>query len=123
MAQDTQYCSLRYILGTAYSGKTEASEISPRNRCQIVVHQFSFFFFHAETLGRSDFEDLRHTDCGRFDHVSDCESLYCLILWCASGAVGASNGLDVPSALLVATAVPCMLASSPQLDTSSGFIL
>jgi len=30
MAQDTQYCSLRYILGTAYSGKTEASEISPK---------------------------------------------------------------------------------------------
>lgn len=30
MAQDTQYCNLRYILGTAYSGKTEASEISPR---------------------------------------------------------------------------------------------
>ena len=29
MAQETQYWSLRYILGTAYSGKTEASEISP----------------------------------------------------------------------------------------------
>lgn len=54
MAQDTQYCSLRYILGTAYSGKTEASEISPRNHCQIVVHQFSFFFFprgNIRTIG------------------------------------------------------------------------
>jgi hypothetical protein len=29
MAQETQYCSLRYILGTVYSGNTEASEISP----------------------------------------------------------------------------------------------
>ena len=29
MAQETQYCSLRYILGTVYSAKTEASEISP----------------------------------------------------------------------------------------------
>ena len=29
MAQETQYCSLRYILGTVYSWKTEASEISP----------------------------------------------------------------------------------------------
>ena len=29
MAQETQYCSLRYILGTVYSEKTEASEISP----------------------------------------------------------------------------------------------
>lgn len=29
MAQETQYCSLRYILGTVYSANTEASEISP----------------------------------------------------------------------------------------------
>lgn len=29
IAQETQYWSLRYILGTVYSGKTEASEISP----------------------------------------------------------------------------------------------
>lgn len=29
MAQETQYCSLRYILGTVYSGNTDASEISP----------------------------------------------------------------------------------------------
>ena len=29
IAQETQYWSLRYIFGTAYSGKTEASEISP----------------------------------------------------------------------------------------------
>lgn len=32
MAQETQYWSFRYILGTAYSAKTEASEISPDNR-------------------------------------------------------------------------------------------
>jgi len=31
MAQETQYCSLRYILGTVYSGNTDASEISPRD--------------------------------------------------------------------------------------------
>lgn len=29
MAQETQYWSFRYIFGTLYSGKTEASEISP----------------------------------------------------------------------------------------------
>lgn len=29
IAQETQYCSLRYILGTVYSENTEASEISP----------------------------------------------------------------------------------------------
>jgi len=28
MAQETQYCSFRYIFGTVYSEKTEASEIS-----------------------------------------------------------------------------------------------
>ena len=32
MAQETQYCSLRYILGTVYSANTEASEISPAGR-------------------------------------------------------------------------------------------
>ena len=35
MAQETQYCNLRYIFGTAYSAKTEASEISPViNMCE-----------------------------------------------------------------------------------------
>jgi len=36
MAQETQYCNFRYILGTVYSGNTEASEISPieRSPCQ-----------------------------------------------------------------------------------------
>ena len=29
MAQETQYCNFRYILGTVYSAKTEASEMSP----------------------------------------------------------------------------------------------
>jgi hypothetical protein len=29
IAQETQYCSFRYIFGTEYSLKTEASEISP----------------------------------------------------------------------------------------------
>jgi len=29
MAQETQYCNLRYILGTVYSVNTDASEISP----------------------------------------------------------------------------------------------
>jgi len=37
MAQETQYCNFRYILGTVYSGNTEASEISPieRSPCQL----------------------------------------------------------------------------------------
>lgn len=46
MAQETQYCSLRYILGTVYSGKTEASEISPAD-CQRIVHSKRFPFLLA----------------------------------------------------------------------------
>lgn len=46
-----------------------------------------------------------HTNSGGFDHVSDCESLDCLVLGCASGAVGASDGLDVAAAILVPPAV------------------
>ena len=41
MAQETQYWSFRYILGTLYSGKTEASEISPAfsqiDKCQLCL--------------------------------------------------------------------------------------
>ena len=51
------------------------------------------------------------TDGGRLDHVPDGESLDCLVLWCASRAVGAADRLDVAAALLVATAV-VLLASS-----------
>jgi len=42
------------------------------------------------------------TDGGRLDHVPDGESLYCLVLGCASRAVGAADRLDVAAALLVA---------------------
>ncbi len=51
----------------------------------------------------------RHTDSGRLDHVPDGESLDGLVLGRASGAVGASNGLDVAAALLVASAVRILL--------------
>ena len=53
------------------------------------------------------FSDGR-TNSGRFDHVPNCESLDCLILWCASRAVAAADWLDVTAALLVAT-VGCAL--------------
>jgi len=42
------------------------------------------------------------TNGGRFDHVPNGESLDCLVLWCTSRAVGASDGLDVSSTFLVA---------------------
>jgi len=56
-------------------------------------------------LGNGVFREYRcvrdiPNGCG-FDHIADCEALYCLILGCASRAVAASDGLDVAAALLV----------------------
>ena len=44
------------------------------------------------------------TDGGRLDHVADRESLDCLVLRGAARAVRASDRLDVPTTLLVASA-------------------
>ena len=48
---------------------------------------------------------VRRTDGSRLDHVTDGESLDCLVLRGASRAVGAADGLDVAAALLVTAAV------------------
>jgi hypothetical protein len=45
-----------------------------------------------------------HTDGGGLDHVADGESLDRLVLGGASRAVGAADGLDVATTLLVTTA-------------------
>ena len=45
------------------------------------------------------------TNRGRLDHVSDCESLDCLVLGCTSRTIGTANGLDVASAFLVSSTV------------------
>ncbi len=47
---------------------------------------------------------MRRTDCGRFNHVSDGESLYCLIFGRTSRAVGASDRLDMASPFLITSA-------------------
>ena len=47
---------------------------------------------------------MRRTDGGGLDHVADGESLDCLVLGGASRAVGAADGLDVATTLLVTTA-------------------
>lgn len=46
----------------------------------------------------------RRTDSGGLNHVADGESLDGLVLGSASRAVGASDGLDVTTALLVTSA-------------------
>lgn len=95
IAQDTQYCSLRYILGTVYSAKTEASEMSPgRKKSQ-----------YEDCLQIVEFGANRHTNSSRLNHVADGESLDCLVLGRASRAVAAADGLGVAAALLVAAVV------------------
>jgi hypothetical protein len=100
IAQETQYCSLRYILGTVYSANTEASEISPgthdqsakmrnQGRCQAGSRGI--------VVGGGRFSKTRTDGC-RLDHVADGEPLDGLILGGASRAVGAPDGLDVAAA-------------------------
>lgn len=60
---------------------------------------------------------ISRTDGGRLDHVADGESLDRLVLWRASRAIGAADGLDVAAALLVTTAG--ILISIP---TSAAFL-
>ena len=59
---------------------------------------------------------LRRTDGGGLNHVADGESLDRLVLGSASRAVRAADGLDVATALLVATAIrektQCQLSTS-----------
>jgi hypothetical protein len=97
MAQETQYWSFKYILGTAYSAKTEASEISPIQENPTFSLHISSKFHDQGWWGR--------TNGSRFDHVADGESLDRLVLGSASRAVGASDRVDVTTALLVTSAV------------------
>lgn len=99
MAQETQYCSFRYILGTVYSAKTEASEISPGTGRVSGCELYAF-------VG-----SIQRTDGSGLNHVADGEALDRLILGGASRAVAAADGLGVAAALLVAAAVD-MLASN-----------
>lgn len=92
IAQETQYCSLRYILGTVYSANTEASEISPDGE-----KMFSSIGLEGKSACRSPGSRIR-TDSCRLDHVADGEPLDGLILGSASRAVAAPDGVDVAAA-------------------------
>lgn len=48
---------------------------------------------------------MQHTDGGRLNHITDGESLDGLVLGGTSGAVGATDGLDVATTLLVTSAI------------------
>ena len=126
MAQETQYWSFRYILGTAQSVKTEASEISPARfkRDTLAIRSFSgndmtkllfslraLLSFHGFSISqvlcvpRAFLDGCKRTDSSRFNHVTDSESLDCLVLRGATSAVRATDRADVTTALLVATTV------------------
>lgn len=64
---------------------------------QYISTPISFFLLYIKF-------GVRRTDSGRLDHVADRESLDGLVLGSASRAVGATDGLDVAAALLVASA-------------------
>lgn len=115
MAHETQYWSFKYILGTAYSAKTEASEISPAGVVLVVVFgedQMQVVRGKGRRKCSWGVEVWRNrrTDGSGLDHVADGESLDGLVLRNASRAVGAADGLDVATTLLVATAVTTMSA-------------
>jgi hypothetical protein len=105
IAHETQYWSFKYILGTVYSGNTEASEISP---VQEVSYGPLAMLIHFLVRGGGGFG--RHTDGSGLDHVADGESLYRLVLGSASRAVGAADGLDMAATLLVTAAVVVLVS-------------
>ncbi len=102
IAQETQYCSLRYILGTVYSANTEASEISPAKRGWSAKCFLGAVYAEDEgSRGARESQSWRsliRTDSRRLDHVADGEPLDGLVLGGASRAVGAADGLDVAAA-------------------------
>jgi hypothetical protein len=122
MAQDTQYWSFKYILGTAYSAKTEASEISPVGARTLValvrLYLLKLVFGHRSGISVVDSrcsEKLSRTDGSRLDHVADGETLDGLVLGDAAGAVGAAHRLDVAAAILVATAIKSISYRAPEV--------
>lgn len=118
MAHETQYCSFKYIFGTAYSGKTEASEISPGIKPHVSVRSSRWcgvFPVDFHRVGKPRGE-ARRTDSSTLNHVADGESLDRLVLWCTPRTIGAADGLDVTSSLLVATAVVAMLVAGSEIS-------
>lgn len=65
-----------------------------------------FFFSNSSPAECGDISkgEIRHTDGGGLNHVADGESLDRLVLRSASRAVGATDGLDVATTALVASA-------------------
>lgn len=98
-------------MGTAYSAKTEASEISPVSdsvSCVVSLCDISCGS-HSDGSGMAvespGGEQGTRTDSSRLNHVANGEALDSLVLGNAASAVGAAHGLNVAAAVLVATAI------------------
>lgn len=66
--------------------------------------------------------EVERTDGGGLDHVADGESLDRLVLRSASRAVGAADGLDVATTLLVTTAGSVLALPLCELRQLRGFV-
>lgn len=84
-------------MGTVYSAKTEASEMSPVGE----KNQYE----DKHKILCAGFGANHHTNSSRLNHVADGKSLDRLVLGRASRAVAASDGLGVAATLLVAAVV------------------
>lgn len=87
----------------------------PALSCRVNLILIGFFRHifripHSSRFHSVSRENDRRTDSGGLDHVADGESLDGLVLGSASRAVGASDGLDVTTALLVTSAIERELA-------------
>jgi len=89
----------RRSVTTAYAG-TNTNNLSVNGTAdavlQLKIHLWDGIF--GEDRGIRDI-----TNSGRFNHITDGKSLDCLVLWCASTAVGATDGLYMATTLLVAS--------------------
>jgi hypothetical protein len=74
----------------------------------------SWYSFRARNGGAVG----RRTDGSGLDHVADGESLYRLVLGCASRAVGAADGLDMAATLLVTAAMIVLVSPCPPVSWS-----
>lgn len=89
-----EYGGIRDITCGSVSSRPSGQILRVKLKCQLLP---------PELVVRAPL--ILHTDSSGLDHVADGESLDCLVLWCASRAVAAADGLDVATSVLVSAAV------------------
>ena len=95
----------RSAITTAFAG-TDTNDFGV-DSARHAVDGLDVEFGQSELLKDRGFSDI--TDCSLFDHVTDHESLDCLVLRHTARAVGAAQELDVASAVLASSVVSSFL--------------